>query len=574
MKIKVSYIKSLWLLTMVWMSVGLNAQYEQDIISIGERTLEVREAFKISDTPQFKDTVIVADSLKYNIMSKVVPTQYETQDLKAAKVKVQNPLKRLYRGYVKAGAGSYTTPFFDGHFNSLRSKDWAYGASYRHLSSNGGINDVAHSAYAQNEAGIWARRSLKKHTASAYLDFDTDKVHFYGFDPKDIDYDNDDIKQRLNTFKINTQLRSYYSDSSRVNHTINMGYRRSSDLWESTEGNFLLEGDIYTYSGDYKFMLGTRLDINAYNSEQLMPLDFLNIEDPELEHVSSQNNTIFELSPQINTVWGDLRANVGLGIAFDMGSSTAVRFMPRAYGKYSLFSDLFHLYAGIDGSVDRNSYYSLYQENPFLQNELKISNTYNKIVLYGGVRGSISNELSFNGKVSFRSFSDLPLFINVDTTYSLANRFDVIYDGGTSTSIKGEVTYDSQDKLKGYASMELIGYSLEDQEEAWHLPTTVFSVGASYNLLNKFILSADVTANGKRKAATFIGDEGDTPNEQGYFVKELKGFVDGSLKMEYRYTKRLSAFVQFNNLTGGRYNRWNNYPVQRLMILGGLTYSF
>jgi len=56
--------------------------------------------------------------------------------------------------------------------------------------------------------------------------------------------------------------------------------------------------------------------------------------------------------------------------------------------------------------------------------------------------------------------------------------------------------------------------------------------------------------------------------------KELKGIFDANLGLEYRYTKKLSAFINFNNIGAVRYQRWEDYPTQRFNVLGGLTYSF
>ena len=57
-------------------------------------------------------------------------------------------------------------------------------------------------------------------------------------------------------------------------------------------------------------------------------------------------------------------------------------------------------------------------------------------------------------------------------------------------------------------------------------------------------------------------------------AKKLYGFVDWNLGFEYRYTKILSAFLNFNNIEGERYFRWNNYPSQRFSFMGGITYAF
>ena len=56
--------------------------------------------------------------------------------------------------------------------------------------------------------------------------------------------------------------------------------------------------------------------------------------------------------------------------------------------------------------------------------------------------------------------------------------------------------------------------------------------------------------------------------------KELDGVFDINLNFEYRYTKKLSAFIQLNNITSSPYKKWDDYPTQRFGVLGGLTYSF
>jgi hypothetical protein len=64
-------------------------------------------------------------------------------------------------------------------------------------------------------------------------------------------------------------------------------------------------------------------------------------------------------------------------------------------------------------------------------------------------------------------------------------------------------------------------------------------------------------------------------NEQGEETAiELKGTVDVNAGLEYRYTKRLSLFLQLNNIAALEYNKWNKYPTQRFNLLGGLTYVF
>jgi len=207
-------------------------------------------------------------------------------------------------------------------------------------------------------------------------------------------------------------------------------------------------------------------------------------------------------------------------------------------------------------------------------NEINLRNQFTKGEIYAGIRGSISSELSFNARLSTTSFSGMPLFVNTDTLYSVENRFDVLYAEGTMSRVLGELTYQQSEKVKVFSSIEFMNYNLDRQAEAWHKPSMKLGIGASYNLLDKFIITADIFSQGKRYALSEAPVEDVTPDEDGFSIVTLKGFVDSNLKLEYRYTKRVSAFVQFNNMTGGKYKRFRNYPVQQFMILGGLSYSF
>ncbi|MFN8209264.1 MAG: hypothetical protein U0T82_17950, partial [Bacteroidales bacterium] len=56
-------------------------------------------------------------------------------------------------------------------------------------------------------------------------------------------------------------------------------------------------------------------------------------------------------------------------------------------------------------------------------------------------------------------------------------------------------------------------------------------------------------------------------------VREIKPWVDINMGLEYRYTKALSGFIQFNNLSATHYQQWYNYPVQRFQAMLGFTYA-
>jgi hypothetical protein len=103
------------------------------------------------------------------------------------------------------------------------------------------------------------------------------------------------------------------------------------------------------------------------------------------------------------------------------------------------------------------------------------------------------------------------------------------------------------------------------EEKPWHLPATTVTLSCNYNLADKIVATAEVFFRGN----TFAPDA-DVP---GHII-ELDSWVDVNFGAEYRYSKVLSIFVKLNNLGFSRYYIWNNYPTERLNVLGGLTYAF
>jgi hypothetical protein len=82
-----------------------------------------------------------------------------------------------------------------------------------------------------------------------------------------------------------------------------------------------------------------------------------------------------------------------------------------------------------------------------------------------------------------------------------------------------------------------------------------------------------VNFEGGRKAKVFQKDA-ETIVENNQFAQPLQLITDINLGVEYRYNKRISAFIQFNNMASQRYFRWYKTPVQIFQIMGGITARF
>ena len=54
----------------------------------------------------------------------------------------------------------------------------------------------------------------------------------------------------------------------------------------------------------------------------------------------------------------------------------------------------------------------------------------------------------------------------------------------------------------------------------------------------------------------------------------LHGAIDLNAGLEFRITKNLNLWTQFNNITNKTYQRWKQYPVYGFNFVGGVVFSF
>src|SRR5690606_13867466 len=124
--------------------------------------------------------------------------------IQAARLRMRESLSRLYKGYVRGGIGLYTTPLAEIRYNSVRSRNSAFGAHAKHFSSNGGINDVLKNSYSDNLVDVWGRKFFKEHEGTLGARYERNMVHYYGFSEdslesliennENLSYDSKDIR--------------------------------------------------------------------------------------------------------------------------------------------------------------------------------------------------------------------------------------------------------------------------------------------------------------------------------------------------------------------------------------------
>ena len=557
-----SLIRKLQWLFVILMVLGyLSTAFAQtggikDLTVVNESVYQptIKDAVKLGDLPEIKDTVTKISNMKYGIQSKPLVSKYEVIPIDAAKMQ-NEPLSKLYRSLIKAGFGTYTTPYLELWLNSLRTRDLAYGVHYKHFSSSSHLRDVGYSGFSDNEAEIFGKKFYKKHTLLGEFNYKRNVVHFYGYDTTENKLTKDYTRQRYQLWEPKLTVQSHYTDSSKINHQVKLGYYNLTDLYNVAENNVKLNTAFNTFIN--KEHLFTNFDVDFYNHK--LPRDTF-------------NDVIVKLNPYFEAKGKKWKADIGLSAVLDAhGRQDNVKFYfyPQINAQYDVYESIIIPYAGINGGLQKNSLRSLSNENPFIKADINYRNTNTKFNIFGGLKGNLSSNTSYDAKASYSIVDSMHFFV-IDYTdnTTLDNKYAVIYDNTSLFNVSGQLKYQYKEKMHFIAKGNYYLYKTRNIDKPYHKPDFDLTFSAIYNLRSKFILRGDLFFIGKQYALTQV------ENNMVYTTepKLLKGVADINLGAEYRYTKMLSFFVKFNNIANMRYYRWEKYPSQRFNLMIGLTF--
>lgn len=513
----------------------------------------IKDAVKLSDIPEIKDSVKRISNIKYGINSVPVFAKYETQPIEAAKLQ-NEPLQKLYHSLLKVGYSPYyNMPYGELWLGNTRSKDINYGAHLKHFSSTTHLKEVGYGGFSDNQISVFGKRFYKKHTLNGDLNYERNVIHYYGYDTTLNHLTKDYTKQRYQLFEPKVQVMSHYTDSTHINHNIQLSYYNLKNLYREAENNVKLNAMGSMFVNKEKLNLNFLTDY--YNHRQAN---------------DTAGDLIMSLSPSFEAAGEKWHASVGVtGTLDNFKKVSKFYFYPQLNLDYDIYESIIIPYAGVGGGLIKNSMRTLSRENPFIDTTINYRNTSNKYNLFGGLRGNLSSSTSYDAKVNYAQYENLHFFV-VD--YSGANlvynQFNVLYDDASVLTLSGQLKYQMKEKLNLIGKGNYYIYKTKNLTRAYHKPDFDLTFSAIYNLQSKIIIRGDLFFMGKQWALTQTEENGTT----SLTPKQINGWADINLEGEYRYSKMLSFFVRFNNIASQRYYRWERYPSQRFSFMLGLTF--
>ena len=516
----------------------------------------IPEASRLNEKAAFADTIKKDRTQEYEIVETDLKSNYKTRPLKAAKVKADK-ISQFYATKVGLGFGNFWTTKASILHNSKRSKTLSYGVLLSHFANKYDVSDDLY-INSKNTMHLYGKKISASHIFMANLDYDRRTALFWSENTALLDkekYRNRFAYTKLSVSAISKELAA---DKLKYYTTFFV-----SDLNELSENQINLSTNLSKTINGLPFSFEIELN------------DYLNYNNPDSKFESTNVHS-FHFSPSVSiTKYG---FDFDLGFEFHyLSDDTPFDIFPQIKATKELVKDVLLLYGGLRHSEQRHTLKSLSNENPYIHSygtnqtilsensisqNLKITDTDE---LYVAMRNVLAKNEVFEGGVAYGTVKNFAHFVDGDNFNY--NRFLVDYIDIKQLHIN--VNYSR--KIN-----EIIGLNANANYYNWDMvvyykPNFTCDISAPINLRNKIKVAPSLSYIGKRKTnSSFDSESVYLP----ILVKELASQINMNLGVFYNYTKNISAYLHFNNLTNSKKDVWNGYREVGFNGIFGLNYSF
>ena len=474
------------------------------------------------------------------------------------------PKLDLYPGWVRVGYGNFLSPLIEGRYLSTQSADWQYATKFHHQSFGKGPVSWMEEESKESHTELAGDVSYFLDESELYssLEVKRDAYTYYGQDlgftiPPNVDFAGpyfDPNKQVKGNLKLGIRDLDKVGRIGYTGEVVLAGFRDSYAVREQELG-FEGEGE-FRPSKDAMATLG---------------LSYFTTATEDLRY--DLNRNYFSLRPEGQYTFGDFDFTAGVILVSENDSvaesKPGIRLFPVLKTTYQV-SEKLQVNAAISGDVQRNTYRSFVQENPFLGPSDQLLNTVTSFEFAAGVEGLASDKLLYRAGLAIRQQSNLHFFVN---SFADTARFELVYDQqATVLQFNSALEFKLSELYSLQTGVDLFHYSLTTQQAAWHRPSWMLSMNQQLTPGEKIRIQANLNLMGGLKARGFEPQETiSTPKFQEVILNPI---LDLQLKIDYAVNPRLFIFAEGNNLLNRNNTRWMNYPVRGIQGLAGLSLKF
>ena len=517
-------------------------------------TIEVIQSYKPEvkqlPKPQFTAELPPRDTsrpqFRYEVPQQTLNYTYSALPLRPLALG-KDTTKLPFPGYLKVGAGNFSTIFLDAGIGNLKGENYETAIHLHHLSQEGNIKNQKTSL-----SGIEAEGTLHTGTNAWRLSLEglRNQYHYFGYDHRVYDYSRDTVQQTFTGVSVGLDVKNEGTNAWGLRyHPMVRGsiYGDSHEASERTvEFNVPVAKDIDEY-------LSAGIGVGGAITSLTLPS-------------GNKSNNIVQITPHVAFKRGAFEGRAGLYPTFSQYYST--QLLPNVVASYKIPNSDFVVTLGWESRIIQNTYKELTSINPYLTPVEYAPAMYSNLHRqsktdegYGKVSTNLGNQFTISAKVSWRHYSNLPMFLN-DSADS--KNFYILYDQSVhATSVEASIRYNVANTLSAGITGSFFNFYNTTFSRVYHVPGIRFRGDLSWTPIKNLTITGYATILDKMYALN-----------QAHVETKLDGVFDLGAGAEYVFIPRLSAFINTNNLLNDRYQRWYRYESYGFNVYGGLRLKF
>lgn len=553
------------------------------LIIVKQYSPTVNDAFKIKQKPSEKDSIKqVRRELSYSFIDVPVASTFTPAKGTASGVRMSPPDK-LFENYSRFGVGNFSTILADFYSNFDINRDRNLDIAFNHISSQGGIDGVVlDDDFSNTNVRLDLTSQDRYFDWNAGFDINRREVNYYGLGSEQVNALTQDQLNAIDSKQTYTKLEAFggirFTDL--VLKEAELTVYNFTDNFSSSEQVLTIQPVLeiplrtqeLSIKGDFKFL-------NGSFEEALIGKESL-----DYRQFQAGINPFMKFNIQ--------NVNLKLGakaVYFNdlENSENKVFFYPDIKAEFNLNQESIKVFLGANGGLEQNTFENLSQQNPFLSPTQFIRPSNNQYNAFAGFTTKLLENLSLSSQVNYSSTNNFAFFIaNPDINYAneqskrgfdYQNSFGVVYSDLKTFGVSADLAYQIDSDFNVGLFGKYSDFSTDNGQPAWNLPEIELRAYADFEFTKNWNFSAALFYIGERTDAqeNISIDSNSIPISGGQInTTEVEGYLDLNASLEYKINPRLAVFVNGNNLLNNSYNRWQNFEVQGIQVLGGLTYQF
>lgn len=460
------------------------------------------------------------------------------------------PLDKFYGFLAKIGYGNYQSPYIMLNAGTKRNDEYMLNADFLHYSSGKGpVLDNA-SAAGITRFGINGIYFFNNLTLDARVDYRYQLNSIYGYNEallQDSLLDFTIPRQKLNKFALQVKLAENNLKND-WDYQAAFALRYMATNFAASELSYRVGGQVQGGLDNWQF--NAKLDFTGYQQNRADSARIGRVY-ARLQPVAGYRMDKLFLEGGVNVVYeNDPLSNGG-----------QVRIFPVAAAIYR-WIEQHSIKAAIYGGVEKQALYDLYEQNPWLEQNVAVNANVNNLSAKLEARGLFTAHFGYTLTYTYSHYNRMLFFLNNQADSA---RFDLVYDrGGTTLNrLALRLDYLPADYLSISAMGAYNAYRTTDITAAWHRPQTEAEISSTFRIFDKI--------DGKVSYFMLLGIKARTIAGTAITLNPVH---DLNFGLNLHLTDKAAVFVDLMNILGSNYQLYNNYPVKGFQVIGGFSYKF